>query len=78
MYRGMKKKGKNFSGNNVAGQRKKSDFYETPYSLTEHLLRVEAFDKSLTVCEPACGAGAIVRVLQNEWEDVVAYDPMTK
>ena len=40
----MKKKGKNFSANNVRGQRKKSDFYETPYSITSHLLEVEEFD----------------------------------
>ena len=69
-----KKKGKNFSANNAKGQRKKSDFYETPYSITSHLLEVEDFDKSLTVCEPACGAGAIVKVLKREWEEVTAYD----
>ena len=68
------KKGKNFSGNNAQGQRKKSDFYETPYSITSHLLRAENFDKSLTVCEPACGEGAIVKVLEKEWKDVIAYD----
>ena len=28
-----KKKGKNFSANNATGKRKKSDFYETPYTL---------------------------------------------
>ena len=68
------KKGKNFSANNTAGKRRKSDFYETPYSMTSHLLEVEDFDKSLTVCEPACGAGAIVKVLKREWEEVTAYD----
>ena len=68
------KKGKNFSGNNVQGQRKKSDFYETPYSITSHLLEIEDFNKSLTICEPACGAGAIVKVLEKEWQEVIAYD----
>ena len=69
-----KKKGKNFSANNAKGQRKKSDFYETPYSMTSHLLRVEEFDKSLTVCEPACGAGAISNILKKHWNNVIAYD----
>ena len=68
------KKGKNFSANNAQGQRKKSDFYETPYSMTSHLLRVEEFDKSLTVCEPACGAGAISNILKKHWDNVIAYD----
>ena len=70
----MKKKGKNFSANNAQGQRKKSDFYETPYSMTSHLLEVENFDKSLTVCEPACGAGAISNILKKHWNNVIAYD----
>jgi hypothetical protein len=70
-----KKKGKNFSANNT-GKRKKSDFYETPYSLTRHLLNVEYFDYSKIVCEPACGDGAIVRVLKEKWQsnNIVAYD----
>ena len=69
-----KKKGKNSSANNARGQRKKSDFYETPYSMTSHLLEVEDFNKSLTVCEPACGDGAIVKILEKKWDNVVAYD----
>lgn len=50
--------GKNFSCNNL-GQRKKSDFYETPYSLTWQLLENEGFDFSRKVLEPSCGNGAI-------------------
>ena len=74
-----KKKGKNFSANNATGKRKKSDFYETPYTLTRKFLDVEDFDKSLSVCEPACGGGAITRVLKEYWEDdkVTAYDKET-
>ena len=74
-----KKKGKNFSANNATGKRKKSDFYETPYTLTRKFLEVEDFDKSLSVCEPACGGGAITRVLKEHWEDdkVTAYDKET-
>ena len=43
-------KGKNFSANNCSGKRKKSDFYETQYTLTRHLLNVEDFDYSFTIC----------------------------
>lgn len=69
-------KGKNFSANNYKGKRKKSDFYETPYSLTRHLLKKEDFDKNLTVCEPACGGGAISQILSEKWseEKITSYD----
>ena len=87
----VKTLGKNFSGNNSSknidvvgvgkvGKRdskaKKSDFYETPYSLTRKFLDVEEFDKDKTVCEPACGGGAITRVLNEYWKDdkITAYD----
>lgn len=68
-------KGKNFSTNNT-GKRKKSDFYETPYSITRHLLRAEPFNYHCSVCEPACGAGAIVSVLSEHWHSslITAYD----
>jgi hypothetical protein len=67
-------KGKNFSRNN-RGQRKKSDFYETPYSMTEHLVRNEVFDSALSVCEPACGDGAIVKVLKDCFDgEITSYD----
>lgn len=59
--------GKNFSSNNT-GKRKKSDFYETPYSLTKLLLEKESLIGN--VLEPACGNGAIVKVIGN----CVAYD----
>jgi len=67
-------KGKNFSANNSSGKRKKSDFYETPYSITRHLLNVEYFDYSCTICEPACGDGAIVKVLKEKTDNIIAYD----
>jgi len=67
-------KGKNFSRNN-RGQRKKSDFYETPYSITEHLFKRERFNTELDICEPACGSGAITRVLEKVWNgNITAYD----
>ena len=74
-----KKKGKKFSAKNATGKRKKSDFYETPYTLTRKFLDVEYFEKSGTVCEPACGGGAITKVLNEYWENdkITAYDKET-
>ena len=64
-------KGKNFSANNL-GQRKKSDFYETPYSLTEHILEEE--DLYGSILEPACGNGAIVKVFDKYNIPITYYD----
>ena len=58
---------KNFSCNNQ-GKRKDSDFYETPYSITKHLLKNETFDGS--ILEPAVGNGAISRFITN----CISYD----
>ena len=68
--------GKNFSANNTTDRRKQTDFYETPYSLTRKFLDVEKFDKSLSVCEPACGKGAITKVLNEYWNKdlITSYD----
>lgn len=60
----MEMKGKCFSACN-RGQRRKSDLYVTPYSITEQLFEVEKFDKSKIVLEPACGKFAIVHVLEK-------------
>ena len=65
--------GKNFSANNL-GQRRKSDFYETPYSITERLLDAVSDLDLGTVLEPACGERAIVRVLSQRLIPVEAYD----
>lgn len=74
-----KKKGKNFSANNASGKRKKSDFYETPYTLTRKFLEAEDFNKNGTICEPACGGGAITKVLSEYWatDKITAYDQET-
>lgn len=64
--------GKNFSCNNSKGKRKKSDFYETPYSLTRLLLKNEKINGS--ILEPACGNGAIVKVLNEYGFNSVNYD----
>ena len=69
--------GKNFSCNNL-GQRKKSDFYETPYSLTEQFLQVFPWLSVKTVLEPAAGDGAITKIVERfALGSVEAYDPMT-
>lgn len=68
-------KGKNFSANNSSGKRKESDFYETPYSLTRLFLGAE--NPEGTVLEPACGGGAIVRILEEFGIVPTAYDKET-
>lgn len=67
---------KNFSCNNL-GQRKKSDFYETPYSLTEQFLERERERVKGNILEPSCGNGAIVKVLQKYGYNVIARDIST-
>jgi hypothetical protein len=63
--------GKNFSANNVSNKRKESDFYETPYSLTRLFLDTYTLGffngngYSSHILEPACGNGAIVKVLKE-------------
>lgn len=44
-------------------ERPKDDFYPTPQVITEALLSVETFDGE--IWEPACGDGAMSRVLQS-------------
>lgn len=65
--------GKNFSCNNQ-GQRKKSDFYETPYSMTEQLLETNEIPDGSLVLEPACGEHAIVTVLEEKGYKIKSYD----
>jgi hypothetical protein len=68
----MTEPGKNFSMNNT-GKRKESDFYETPYSMIRLLLKKEHLPGS--VLEPACGGGAILKVLNEfDYRDVTGYD----
>jgi len=68
-----KTKGKCYSKVN-RGQRKKGDMYQTPYSITEKLLDNELFFRNLSVLEPAAGEGAIVRILEENFEDVAHFD----
>jgi hypothetical protein len=58
---------------NVDGyERQKDDFYPTPERATLALLDVEQFDGP--IWEPACGDGAISRVLENAGHDVISSD----
>jgi hypothetical protein len=52
--------------------RAKDDYYPTPPAVTEALLRVETFPH--TVHEPACGDGAISRVLMAAGHSVISTD----
>jgi hypothetical protein len=70
-------KGKNFSCNNVGNKRKKSDLYETPYALTELLLKNVTIQFPGPILEPACGNGAITKVLKEFCYEVVEYDQET-
>lgn len=54
------------------GNREKDDFYATPPGCTEALLAVEKFDGP--IWEPACGDGAIAKVLANNGHQVFASD----
>lgn len=55
-----------------ARPRERDDFYRTPSSVTEALLSVERFGPR--VWEPACGDGALSRVLERSGYDVVSSD----
>ncbi len=69
-------KGKNYSCNNKVEKRSKNDLYQTPYSITRHLLNNETFDYNLKVLEPCCGNNAIVNILKDKWCDnlITYYD----
>lgn len=54
------------------GIRKKHDFYETPSYVTEELLKREEFNGP--IWEPACGNGAISKVLVKNGFDVFNSD----
>jgi hypothetical protein len=64
--------GKNYSKNNT-GFRKESDFYETPYSMTQQLLDNEKFKQNKLILEPSSGNGAIIKVLNQNGFDFVDH-----
>lgn len=69
------KKGKCYSKVD-RGQRRKSDFYQTPYSMTRQFLDVKfpVYLSLASVLEPAAGAGAMVEVLRERFGNVQHYD----
>lgn len=59
------------------GTRNGNDFYETPYSMTRQFLGRESFTYQpfASMLEPACGKGAIVKVLEEfNCRNITAYD----
>lgn len=61
-------------GKDFFSRKSKSDFFETPYSMTEQLLESEKFDYGKEVLEPACGDFVISNILKNYFFKVGAYD----
>ena len=59
-------------GDDYANERHADDFYPTPPEGTEALLRVEAFEGP--IWEPACGDGAISKVLEARGHTVISSD----
>ena len=68
------KKGKCYSKVNM-GQRKKGDFYQTPYSMTSQILDHVIYigDSPETILEPAAGSGAILKVLKERFPKTKLY-----
>jgi hypothetical protein len=60
-------------------RKSKSDFFETPYSMTEQLLENEKFDYNKIVLECAYGYGAIVNILLKHFNtsSIYGYDKYT-
>lgn len=52
-------------GNAPGKQRREADFYPTPYSITEHLLKRVEFPGN--VIEPSAGNGAMVEIFKKYW-----------
>ena len=52
--------------------RSDTDFYQTPFTITEQLLDVETFRDP--ILEPCCGRNAITRVLKSSGHDCYGYD----
>jgi hypothetical protein len=52
-------------GKDFFSRKSKSDFFETPYSMTEQLLESEKFDYSKKIIDGSAGNGAITGVLHS-------------
>lgn len=60
------------ASNHSKGEREENDFYETESKAVELLLELETFDKN--ILEPACGRGAISKVLEKFGHNVKSTD----
>jgi len=60
------------AGGNPAEERQDRDFYPTPDEVTVALLGVEKFEGA--VYEPACGNGAMAKVIEAAGYKVIASD----
>lgn len=68
-------KGKNFSCNQKKEKRNKSDFYQTPYSITNHILDALNIPLNSKILEPCSGDKAIVKVLKERgYSNVTDFD----
>jgi hypothetical protein len=69
--------GKNYSRNRPRAERKESDFYQTPYCLTDTFVRahvVNTWPERSLIADFCSGEGAIVKVLKNNGHDVIHGD----
>jgi hypothetical protein len=60
-------------GKDFFSRKSKSDDFETPYSMTQQLFENEIFDDR-PVLEPACGNGAISKILEKKFSTVISSD----
>ena len=62
------------TGGNPHGTRKSSDFYPTPWEVTQALLDYLNIPPGAKIWEPACGEGHMVKVLEDNGFNVHATD----
>ena len=61
----LKVKGKAYANRKLEHKRPANDFYETPYCMTEELVKTGALKNVKTVWDPCCGKYAILNVLKK-------------
>lgn len=65
-------------GKDYLARKSDHDNYETPYSLTEELMKLGLFDFNKQFCECACGKLAIVKVLEKYTNNILYFDKNIK
>jgi hypothetical protein len=65
--------GKNYSCKNTR-LRNNRDYYQTPYGITREFMSQESFNLCEPILEPACGSGAISKVLKEFRYKVTEFD----